>query len=312
MRGIFNPALAGVTKRPKVQDLRSCCAGIRGFKSHPPHTDFIASIPTVALSSINTKEFERFLRIRKGLSDYTVKTYLIFCKKFIRDIGKDIITKRDIEDYLSTSKNKRNDLAMFKALFRDFLKVDIVGDFRIPKNNIKPKILPDIHKICIFYNNLPNLRDKSIFILLASSGLRLGELLSLKLSDIDFNKRMLIPNIHNGQTKHSWITFYNSEAEAIMKQYLNGKNSDGKVFDISRNQVARIFQENNKKTGIKIAPQTLRSIFAREMGLRGVPDRYIDAFCGRVPQSVLAKHYSDFSPEILKQIYDKANLRYFD
>ncbi len=36
--------LEGNTKRPKVQDLRSCCAGIRGFKSHPPHTDFIHSL----------------------------------------------------------------------------------------------------------------------------------------------------------------------------------------------------------------------------------------------------------------------------
>ena len=33
------------------------------------------------------------MRIRKGLSDYTVKTYLIFCKKFIRDIRKDIVPR---------------------------------------------------------------------------------------------------------------------------------------------------------------------------------------------------------------------------
>jgi len=29
----------------------------------------------------------------------------------------------------------------------------------------------------------------------------------------------------------------------------------------------------------------------------GVPDRYVDAFCGRVPRTVLASHYTDFSPE---------------
>lgn len=33
----------------------------------------------------------------------------------------------------------------------------------------------------------------------------------------------------------------------------------------SRNLFARIFQETSKKTGIKIASQTLRSVFAREM-----------------------------------------------
>ncbi|MBC7121028.1 MAG: hypothetical protein H5T33_05575 [Candidatus Methanosuratus sp.] len=37
----------------------------------------------------------------------------------------------------------------------------------------------------------------------------------------------------------------------------------------------------------------------------GVPERYIDAFCGRVPWSVLARHYTDYRPEKLKAIYDK-------
>jgi len=45
------------------------------------------------------------------------------------------------------------------------------------------------------------------------------------------------------------------------------------------------------------------------MGNLGVSDRYIDAFCGRVPKSVLAKHYTDYSPKKLKAIYDKADLR---
>jgi intergrase/recombinase len=45
------------------------------------------------------------------------------------------------------------------------------------------------------------------------------------------------------------------------------------------------------------------------MGGLGVPDRYVDAFCGTVPRSVLARHYTDFSLEKLKEIYDKANLR---
>ncbi|MEM3506079.1 MAG: hypothetical protein QW589_01440 [Candidatus Bathyarchaeia archaeon] len=36
---------------------------------------------------------------------------------------------------------------------------------------------------------------------------------------------------------------------------------------------------------------------------------YVDAFCGRVPRSILAKHYTDYSPERLKEIYDKAGLK---
>lgn len=44
-------------------------------------------------------------------------------------------------------------------------------------------------------------------------------------------------------------------------------------------------------------------------GLGSCMHAYIDAFCGRTPKSVLARHYSDYSSEKLKQIYDKANLK---
>jgi len=46
-----------------------------------------------------------------------------------------------------------------------------------------------------------------------------------------------------------------------------------------------------------------------EMGRLRVPDRYVDAFCGRAPKTVLARRYTDYSPEKLKEIYDKAGLR---
>jgi hypothetical protein len=45
------------------------------------------------------------------------------------------------------------------------------------------------------------------------------------------------------------------------------------------------------------------------MGELGVADRYVNAFCGRVPRSVLARHYTDFNPERLKRIYGGAGLR---
>jgi intergrase/recombinase len=41
----------------------------------------------------------------------------------------------------------------------------------------------------------------------------------------------------------------------------------------------------------------------------GVPDRYVDAFQGRTPKTVLARHYSDFRLEKMREVYEKANLR---
>ena len=65
----------------------------------------------------------------------------------------------------------------------------------------------------------------------------------------------------------------------------------------------------SKRINIHVSPTVLRAWFPTEMGELGVQDRYIDAFCGRVPKSILARHYTDYSPERLKRIYDKAGLR---
>ena len=40
----------------------------------------------------------------------------------------------------------------------------------------------------------------------------------------------------------------------------------------------------------------------------GVDAKYIDVFCGRTPSSVLEKHYLDYSPDSLKEIYDESGL----
>ncbi|MEM2533669.1 MAG: hypothetical protein QXK12_06595, partial [Candidatus Nezhaarchaeales archaeon] len=43
-------------------------------------------------------------------------------------------------------------------------------------------------------------------------------------------------------------------------------------------------------------------------GKAGVPNRYVDVFCGRIPRGILAEYYTDFSLKRLKEVYDRANL----
>ena len=167
---------------------------------------------------------------------------------------------------------------------------ELTKGYKFPKRTWKPKILPNKEQLRTFYNSLPD-KYKPIFLLLAESGLRAGELLNCK---IDRTNKMLIPNGHNGSTKHSWVSFYRTEFQEIPK--------------ITINSLGHLFKKTSKKCGININPHLLRSVFAREMALKGVQPQYVDAFCGRTPQSVLARHYSDYSPEVLKEIYEKANI----
>ncbi len=64
----------------------------------------------------------------------------------------------------------------------------------------------------------------------------------------------------------------------------------------------------SKASGFKITAPKLRKWFASEMATLGVDSTYIEAFCGRTPQSTLEKHYLDFSPRRLEEIYREAGI----
>jgi len=118
---------------------------------------------------------------------------------------------------------------------------------------------------------------------------------------------MIIPGaLSTGSTKKSWISFYNDEAAVLIDSTGLPNKS---LCDWRKDTLNHVFKKVHVKTGIRVYPHLLRSVFAREMSLAGVPDRYIDAFCGRVPSSVLARNYTDYSPEVLRQLYEKANIR---
>jgi len=74
---------------------------------------------------------------------------------------------------------------------------------------------------------------------------------------------------------------------------------------MQRDEVVELWKSAREKTGIDITPQKLRQWFCSEMLRLGVSETYVDAFCGRVPKSLLAGHYADVSPERLKEIYEK-------
>ena len=62
------------------------------------------------------------------------------------------------------------------------------------------------------------------------------------------------------------------------------------------------------KKGIGITPKDLRDWFNNEMIRLGVPESYINAFCGRIPGTVLRRNYVNYNPMKLKEIHNRANL----
>jgi integrase len=262
--------------------------------------------------------FYDFCRVDLRLADNTAKEYRRHMRRFLETGKKPAgsVRAEDVRGFLKPLTNGSantygNALKPLKIFFRDFMKMpEAVESFKFRKAPLTPVTVPSKEQLCRFYGALRTPIAKALFLMYAATGLRKMELLSLRKDDIDWEKRMIVPRNHSGETKRSWATFFNEEAEQVLKEYLATRKDDcPKLFRISPHNFISIWKYASQECGVRITPQVLREWFCDEMGRLGVPDRYVDAFCGRVPGSVLAKRYSDYAPEKLKQIYDKAGLR---
>jgi len=263
--------------------------------------------------------FKEFCKIDLNHSERTIHGHWLLVKRFLKTTEKDPtqVTSEDLRAYLSRFKTKSpntyaNVLKSLKVFFRDFLKRPYVAEsFKFPRRIYAPKTVPNKEDLQRFFKELDSLRDQTAFLLYATSGLRRNELLSLTIDEIDVENRTITPrNAHqNSTTKNTWVNFFNFEAQTYLRRYLlNRQTEDNRVFPFKEVTIRRAFKRANEKAGLQITPQVLRDWFCSQLGELGVPDRYVDAFCGRIPKSVLAKHYTDYSPEKLKRIYDNANL----
>jgi integrase len=243
-----------------------------------------------------------------------------FIRKLLKTVNKNPnqITREDLRTFLKTLEGYsaayyKNALMAIKVFFRDYMeKPELTASFRFPHQPYKPKHIVSREELRRFYSAIETPKEKALFLLYATTGLRRQEILSLKPEDIDFEKRMITPNNHHGETKKSWVSFYNEEAAAALKEYLAQKkpSRSERLFPMKTMEVKELWDKAQAKTGLNITPQKLRQWFCSEMLRLGVPETYIDAFCGRVPKSVLARHYTDFSPEKLLKYTAKHRSKY--
>jgi integrase len=152
-------------------------------------------------------------------------------------------------------------------------------------------------------------RARAIYLFIATTGLRKGEILNLSKSQVNLKNHLVIP-MHFTRKKRNGITFYNEETATSLNQYLSErKDSSEKLFPISERSWREIWKDASKSADVKITAKILRAWFSVEMGEQGVPDRFVDMFQGRAARSALAKHYTGKGLEMLKRIYDKAKLK---
>ena len=152
----------------------------------------------------------QYLRVEKGVSNDTIKSYFYDLKSFFKALDKhstDDFFESDISDYIKLeNKNFHSSSTIARRLssihnFYLFLQKE--GIIKIKVNKLETpkgvKHLPtalsieDVEKLL----DAPNiekeegLRDKAMLETMYSSGLRVSELLSLKISQINFEKGII-------------------------------------------------------------------------------------------------------------------------
>ncbi|KXB07323.1 hypothetical protein AKJ52_00505 [candidate division MSBL1 archaeon SCGC-AAA382C18] len=295
-----------------------------GFERLGPNVDEVSSRESDELAQLKRKkkdkiieDFQSMLEIDKNLAERTVNQHKRNIKQFLKfvDVSPEYIGKSDIRNWLrkwkenyarSTYANKVKSLRVF---FRDYLKSDLAESLSMPQPQPSSDGPPTKDQIRNLYEALDTLRDKTILLMFATTGLRRNELMGLSEKNIDFAKRMVTPN-KNSRTKRTYVTFYNNEAEDHLEKYLSEKDIEEEIFPIRPRSVNRIFRKRSKEAGLEtVTPQDLRNWFTEELRKKKISGEYIDAFCGRLPRSVRGKHYTDYSPERLKEVYEEADLK---
>ena len=278
--------------------------------------------PAITVSFSNNKaflsdleDFKLFAKSKLNLSRGTVYHYTSKIRTFM--INRKTVTDKDIQEYIEKKKQEccldyvSNIISAFKAYFSDYKGLMFMNGYRHPSEPLKFKEEIEPSKVRRFIEAIDDLTVKCMAILLATSGLRKTEVWNLRKIEINRELRCIIPNCHSGETTQSGISFYNNETETILEEYLKQKVATraDRLFVIGHARFLRIWSKARETSGISLKPKDLRDFFSQEMGKALIPDRFIDIFQGRSPRNVLAKHYTPQGIRLLREIYDKADLR---
>jgi len=177
----------------------------------------------------------------KGFSENTKNIYLHYICEFFKKQNKSFtrLNSSDFQEYVtnynySSSSQQNQIISSLKFLYKEVLnkKYDKISFIRPLKEKKLPKVI-DSETIIKKINNIKNLKHKTILSLCFSVGLRVSEIVNLKIEDID-SKRMII-NILNSKGKKDRIVPLSENILNLLRDYykiykpkvylFNGQNS---------------------------------------------------------------------------------------
>lgn len=288
------------------------------------------------------EKFLEKLKYEYNYSDLTINGYDYEITKFLdylndnhldyKKINLDMI--RNYLKYLDSLKYKKNSISKNLSSLRSYYKflteekVILNNPFKNISNPKKDKKLPDFlnyEEINKLFDSADTttplgLRNRCILELLYDTGIRVSELVNLKINDIEFDKKII--NIL-GKGKKERIVYYGDYLQEVLDKYindsrkylLNNKLSEYLILNnngskITTRGVEYIIDKMVNEAAIKhkISPHVLRHTFATHMLNGGADIKSIQQLLGHESLSTTGI-YTHITNDVLRQEYLKNHPR---
>ena len=261
------------------------------------------------------KEFKYYLKVERSLADNSIESYLRDINKladYCRDIKKNekSVSNQDIRNFIShlvsekiSPRSQARIISGIKAFYKYLILEDYIIDdptllIENPKIGLKlPEVL-SVEEIELIISSIDlskkqGQRNKAIIETLYSCGLRVTELINLKISNINF-KEEYIKVIGKGNKER--LTPIGSNALKYIQIYVNevrihqkiSKGNEDIVFlnnrgsKLSRVMIFTLIKNILKKIGVKkkVSPHTFRHSFATHLIEGGADLRAVQEMLG--------------------------------
>jgi integrase/recombinase XerD len=256
------------------------------------------------------QKLEAELRIR-GLSSQTVATYKMHCNKFLEFLNKPIeeVEEDDVKSYLA-EKMAHNaaprSIALTKAAIM-FMTNEILGKSIKFKTQKIPRSVPEVLSKDEVKSLIDNAKPKNKLMieLLYSSGLRLSELVSLKIEDLELDAKT--GWVREGKGNKDRMIILSEKVIEHIKEFIGNRKTgyilQGRTGKLSPRTVQIALVKLSKKANLtkKVHPHMLRHSFATHLLEAGTDIRKIQVLLGHSDLST-TQIYTQVSNKELKKI----------
>ena len=283
------------------------------------------------------EKFMRYLEIEKNYSSHTILNYKLDLNDFRKFCGELDLEKIDyllFRKYLAVLKEKNlgnrtvgRHLSTLRSFFRfltrdGYLKANPILSLSSPKTEkYLPQFLTEEEATKLIESAFGKtdkdelgLRDRAILEAFYSTGIRISELVSLNIDDIDF-----IGGVAKvlGKGKKERIVPIGDIAAGAIRKYLDKRKKKIDVLFLNKNGtrittrgVRYVMRKYINTIGMRegVSPHTLRHSFATHLLNRGADLRTVQELLGHANLST-TQIYTHLTTEKLKNVYDKSHPR---